>query len=55
MILLESLMVAVVICVGWVLFDLIKTKKLSKESLVQSTFIGLLGALVWLVLGLLLP
>ncbi|WP_010277839.1 hypothetical protein [Paenibacillus senegalensis] len=55
MILLESLIVAVVIFAGWVLFDWFKSKKLSRESLAQSAFIGFLGALVWLILGLLLP
>lgn len=55
MILIESLTVAVVIFIGWVVVDLIKSKKISRESLVQSAFIGFLGALVWLILGLLLP
>lgn len=55
MILLESLTVAVLVFIGWVVVDWIKSKKISRESLVQSAFIGFLAALVWFVLGLLLP
>ncbi|WP_169871134.1 hypothetical protein [Shouchella patagoniensis] len=51
----EALIMAIAIFCGWLLLDVVKTKKITKEVLIQSAFVGIVAGIIWFVLGVLLP
>ncbi|GIN11833.1 hypothetical protein J26TS2_17000 [Shouchella clausii] len=51
----ESIIIALAIFCGWLILDFIKAKRITKEAAIQSAVVGLLGGLVWFIIGLFLP
>ncbi len=50
----DAIVFGFTVFVGWTLFDFVKEKKLKKELILASAFIGVIAALAWWGLGLLL-
>ncbi|WP_176554286.1 hypothetical protein [Bacillus sp. Marseille-P3800] len=50
----DAIILAFAVFFGWIILDVAKTKKVTGEVIIQAGFVGVVGGLIWYVIGVLL-
>lgn len=50
----DAIILAFAVFLGWIILDVVKTKKVTGEVIIQAGFVGVVGGMIWYVIGVLL-